>query len=1156
MQQYFLLNGVGHADMLDADRTTALHQAIPPLPESRRQANIDLIKQMFQHSYDAYIHHAFPAPQIKPLTCQPAPFDLVPLPGLTLIDALDTLLILKNDTEFARSVERLRDIPALFQNVNVSLFETNIRVLGGLLSAHQLATAFLTHATIPLNHVRNDKGAVMIGPVVEPEQNQSPQQNNKIPSMLTDPTCTAVPEQCFTQPPVCNTTLHTIHYWTYDGLLLRLAHDLGKRLLPAFATKTGIPYGTVNLVEGVPPEESKIASLAGAGTLSLEFTLLSRLTGDDSFGRAAKLATRALWMRRSNKQLLGKHVNIERGSWTEQLSGIGSNSDSFYEYLIKHYLLFPQDVDFWPMFLTTYHGVYNESRLGEWYADVDMNVGSTGAVRRIFESLMAFYPGMQVLLGELSPAARTLNGFFMVREAVGLLPERFNYAQWRVDGGNAGLHPLRPELVESCYFLHKATQGLSSGSSASTGWLWAADYALHTIHWHTWAKCGYSSVTGVSPQTTGGIPGKKDPGQAQPRAVNEMPSFFLSETLKYLYLAFDEDNIMHRDDEREWIFTTEAHPIHHVPLKTVGTAELRQQLLTHLRQSELHHHHHKESASMTDLRTEKWTERSKASDYKHQVIETEKIIAASRQLHGQNIRTGRELFRLGIIQPSFLQVETGDESEHGSSKQDSSNIAHLSLAPNGLSSMSMAIAKACPNLYSPSLSWINALSGGATDYSNVYVSSVIDEKPIDARYGVGLLSSSHALALYGTGLFLGRLTGDHFCPINQLKRDRHKSKTTSTVPSDTQRFDMGGALGAFDVSVYSEGNGFTIKQVNTGETIAVTVVEEDPNAIEKNTNEPYVMVYSTIPPSLKKRTLTKSASPTSSWLPGMNWKSIFTREVSSEDSENSFDESKTSRSVVIGDGSGSAFSCEVQVVERKVEDVRVLAPESYPLEIEEITVSFPCAPALFGPTMIDRLVKTNGLWYEGNLVPPDADDENGCAETGETFHEIDVNHPQIRLVRRGVCTFESKAFRMKERGAQGVVVINRDPRELFLMAHGAEQISDKDIPASVLVSGLDGYELLKLIEKRSPGEVTAKVVMVPRNIEVDENGNVHATQKLRFPVLQASPDAIQIFASGGWGVHAMNRPIEIAATSSLGELQPKREWQLYLLQHSEVKDRK
>lgn len=48
-----------------------------------------------------------------------------------------------------------------------------------------------------------------------------------------------------------------------DGLL-HLATDLGRRLLPAFDTPTGVPFGAVNLRYGVAEGESKMTSTAGA----------------------------------------------------------------------------------------------------------------------------------------------------------------------------------------------------------------------------------------------------------------------------------------------------------------------------------------------------------------------------------------------------------------------------------------------------------------------------------------------------------------------------------------------------------------------------------------------------------------------------------------------------------------------------------------------------------------------------------------------------------------------------------------------------------------------------------------------------------------------------------------------------------------------------
>ena len=70
---------------------------------------------------------------------------------------------------------------------------------------------------------------------------------------------------------------------------------MGERLLPAFRTSTRIPYGTVNLRHGVPNGETVISSLAAAGTLLLEFEVLSTLTGEVKFGNAASEATKAIY---------------------------------------------------------------------------------------------------------------------------------------------------------------------------------------------------------------------------------------------------------------------------------------------------------------------------------------------------------------------------------------------------------------------------------------------------------------------------------------------------------------------------------------------------------------------------------------------------------------------------------------------------------------------------------------------------------------------------------------------------------------------------------------------------------------------------------------------------------------------------------------------
>lgn len=138
----------------------------------------------------------------------------------------------------------------------------------------------------------------------------------------------------------------------YDGQLLRLASDLGNRLLPAFYTDTGLPYPRVNLRYGVPfysnsplnnnaadceeddkgscrrkgrqptPEVTETCS-AGAGSLVLEFTVLSRLTGDGRYEELAKRAFWAVWARRSEIGLIGSGIDAESGRWVHSYTGVG-----------------------------------------------------------------------------------------------------------------------------------------------------------------------------------------------------------------------------------------------------------------------------------------------------------------------------------------------------------------------------------------------------------------------------------------------------------------------------------------------------------------------------------------------------------------------------------------------------------------------------------------------------------------------------------------------------------------------------------------------------------------------------------------------------------------------------------------------------------------
>ena len=139
-------------------------------------------------------------------------------------------------------------------DVNVSVFESNIRILGGLLSGHLLAIdpdvgLYRPCAGQELKILRDPMGRT---------GSSSSSSEADFPSSSSTPySSSSSPGECLED------------FEAYDGSLLGLAIDLGDRMLPAFDTPTSIPYGTVNLKYGVPRGETVISSLAGAVSISL-----------------------------------------------------------------------------------------------------------------------------------------------------------------------------------------------------------------------------------------------------------------------------------------------------------------------------------------------------------------------------------------------------------------------------------------------------------------------------------------------------------------------------------------------------------------------------------------------------------------------------------------------------------------------------------------------------------------------------------------------------------------------------------------------------------------------------------------------------------------------------------------------------------------------
>ncbi|KAK6057321.1 glycosyl hydrolase family 47, partial [Cooperia oncophora] len=174
----------------------------------------------------------------------------------------------------------------------------------------------------------------------------------------------------------------------YEGELLTLAHDLAARLLPAFeGTRTGLPYPRVNLMKGVLPGTVEETCTAGAGSLLVEFGILSRLLGDQTYERTARRINEELWRFRDKKTgLPGNLINIQTGEWVGHLSGVGAGLDSYYEYFLKAYILFGESRDL-QLFNEAYDAILANLRRGRslcnsdgeppLFVNVDARDGST-----------------------------------------------------------------------------------------------------------------------------------------------------------------------------------------------------------------------------------------------------------------------------------------------------------------------------------------------------------------------------------------------------------------------------------------------------------------------------------------------------------------------------------------------------------------------------------------------------------------------------------------------------------------------------------------------------------------------------------------------------------------------------------------------------------
>ncbi|KPM41153.1 putative mannosyl-oligosaccharide alpha-1,2-mannosidase 1B [Neonectria ditissima] len=482
------------------------------------------IKEIFRFSWDQYEKYAFPHDTLRPLD-KTYENDRNGW-GATAVDGLSTAIIM-NEGEIVdkilRQIAKTDFTMTAEDNQVISLFETTIRYLGGLLSAYDLLSG-------PFKNL-----------VKQPE--------------LRD-------------------------------ILLEKAVTLADSLSIAFDTPSGVPDDEIIF----NPEPRRVGNLDSSitciGTLVLEWTRLSDLTGNLTYAALAQRAQAHLIHPKPEgfrlPGLVGTYVRLNDGLFEDYQAGWGGGSDSYYEYLIKMYaydpVAFVEYKDSWVAAAESsmkYLASHPTSRtdltfLGEFRGNSTVPMSSH----------LASVCGGSFVLGGLLLQNQTFVDFGLElsksyyevyrQSPSGIGPEEFRWVddhqeltraeanrlpskRWKTFYETSGYWPtngeyiLRPETIESLYHSYRAT-----GDRQWQTWAWEAFEALNQ---RTRAEGGFAGLNNVMKMQGG----DKGVGMKQ---IDKMESFWLAETLKYLYLIFAEDAEYQvtSDGRMKYVFTTEAHP--------------------------------------------------------------------------------------------------------------------------------------------------------------------------------------------------------------------------------------------------------------------------------------------------------------------------------------------------------------------------------------------------------------------------------------------------------------------------------------------------------------------------------------------------------------------------------------------------------------------
>ncbi|KAF8342750.1 glycoside hydrolase family 47 protein [Cantharellus anzutake] len=490
----FYVRRLPDVDSVAAGKIQAPGLTLPP----DAAANAASVKAAFKSAFRDYATYAYGHDDLAPLS--KSYVDSRNGWGATIVDALGTMKIMGLDEEFAYSVNYTSHIDFSRSKTYdfVSLFETNIRYLGGMLSAYELngkQDAALLEQAITLG----DKLSYgWVG-------------NNTIPFNRLD----------FTS----NTPLPDINNIAQAGTLVlefgKLSQhsgnpkykNLAEQAMRQIATLTPPLPGLAS--QGIDPSTNRFVgdyiSWGGGSDSYFEYLIkYSRLT---NFADPLWVETWKTAVDSSIKYLL---TTSSVGNWTyltDHTGGrnrfIGSHLGCFVggNWIMGGKLLNNKTILDYGLSLT-------DACINTYTSDV------TGIGPEVFA-----YTGVGTVSGNWTGGGE---------------PSAFDQAFYNEHGfyvyNNYSFYDLRPEVLESNFYAWRATGDVKYQKNAAA--------ALQSILKNCKAPLAFAPIINVQ---------KLDSG-----FIDDTESFFFAEVMKYLYLTFDDPNHISLD---KWVFNTEAHPL-------------------------------------------------------------------------------------------------------------------------------------------------------------------------------------------------------------------------------------------------------------------------------------------------------------------------------------------------------------------------------------------------------------------------------------------------------------------------------------------------------------------------------------------------------------------------------------------------------------------